>query len=127
MSSAQARAVRPRSQPTSTGSPEKPYPGREGSTRWKASSALPPCVELRLGLAPVVVGLPVARELLNHRQLDALRPICDQLPGGQARRGDPAAQLGELLFGSVDVEGTDVGGGLGGAQVSAYAAGRRSR
>src|SRR5437762_7603570 len=43
MSSAQARAVRPRSQPTSTGSPEKPYPGREGSTRWKASSALPPC------------------------------------------------------------------------------------
>ena len=43
MSSAQARAVRPRSQPTSAGSPEKPYPGREGSTRWKASSALPPC------------------------------------------------------------------------------------
>src|SRR5262249_51189619 len=43
MSSAQARAVRPRSQPMSTGSPENPYPGREGSTRWKASSALPPC------------------------------------------------------------------------------------
>ncbi len=43
MSSAQARAVRPRSQPISTGSPEKPYPGSEGSTRWKASSALPPC------------------------------------------------------------------------------------
>ena len=43
MSSAQARAVRPRSQPISAGSPESPYPGREGSTRWKASSALPPC------------------------------------------------------------------------------------
>ena len=43
MSSAQARAVLSRSQPISTGSPEKPYPGREGSTRWKASSALPPC------------------------------------------------------------------------------------
>src|SRR3954462_2204453 len=43
MSSAQALAVRTRSQPTSAGSPEKPYPGREGSTRWKASSALPPC------------------------------------------------------------------------------------
>src|SRR5437868_15531399 len=71
-------------------------------------------VELRLGLAPVVLGLPVARELLNRRQLHALRPICDQLPGGQARRGDPAAQLGELLFGSVDVEGTDVSGALGG-------------
>jgi hypothetical protein len=71
-------------------------------------------VELRLGLAPVVVGLPVARELLNRRQLHALRPICDQLLGGQARRGDLAAQLGERLFGSVDVEWTDVGGGLGG-------------
>ena len=33
----------PRSQPRSSGSPEKPYPGKEGSTRWKASSALPPC------------------------------------------------------------------------------------
>src|SRR5947199_4206411 len=33
-------------------------------------------VERRLGLAPVVVGLPVARELLNRRQLHALRPIC---------------------------------------------------
>ena len=43
MSSAQALAVRTRSQPTSAGSPEKPYPGSEGSTRWKASSALPPC------------------------------------------------------------------------------------
>jgi hypothetical protein len=43
MSSAQARAVRPRSQPTSTGSPENPYPGREGNTRSKASSALPTC------------------------------------------------------------------------------------
>ena len=43
MSSAHARAVRPKSQPISTGSPESPYPGREGSTRWKASSAPPPC------------------------------------------------------------------------------------
>src|SRR4051794_23456248 len=32
-----------RSQPNSTGSPERPYPGRDGSTRWKASSPLPPC------------------------------------------------------------------------------------
>src|SRR2546425_8799170 len=40
-------------------------------------------VELRLGLAPVVVGLPVARELLNRRQLHALRPICDHLPEGR--------------------------------------------
>ncbi len=70
-------------------------------------------VELRLGLPPVVVGLPVARELLHRRQLHALRAIFDQLLGGQARRGDPAAQLGELLFGSVDLEGTDLGLGGG--------------
>ena len=38
-----ALAVRARSQPTSSGSPEKPYPGREGSTRSNASSASPPC------------------------------------------------------------------------------------
>ena len=71
-------------------------------------------VELRLRLAPVVVGLPVARELLQCRELHPLRAILDQLAGGPPRRGDAAAQLGELLFGSVDVEGTDVGAGLGG-------------
>ena len=71
-------------------------------------------VELRLGLAPVVLGRPVARELLERRELHALRSIGDQLLGGPARRGDAAAQLGELLFGNVDVEGTDVGGGLDG-------------
>src|SRR5262249_5081515 len=43
MSSAHAFAVRPSSQPSSDGSPESPYPGTDGSTRWKASSALPPC------------------------------------------------------------------------------------
>ena len=32
-------------------------------------------VELRLGLAPVVVVLPVVRELVQRRQLHALRPI----------------------------------------------------
>ena len=43
MSSDHARAVRTRSHPTSAGSPENPYPGSEGSTRWNASAALPPC------------------------------------------------------------------------------------
>ena len=57
-------------------------------------------VEPCLGLAPVVVGRPVARQLLDRRQLHALRPIGDELlarqPGGGealagGRRGRPAA------------------------------------
>ena len=71
-------------------------------------------VQLRLGLAPVVLGRPVAGERLKRRQLHALRPIVDELLAGPARRGDAATQLGELLIGNVDVEGTDVGGGLNG-------------
>ena len=43
MSSDHARAVRTRSHPTSVGSPEKPYPGSDGSTRSNASAAVPPC------------------------------------------------------------------------------------
>ena len=30
-------------QPISVGLPEKPYPGSEGITRWKASASVPPC------------------------------------------------------------------------------------
>src|SRR6185295_16629608 len=37
-------------------------------------------VELRLALAPVVLGTPVAREFLNRRELHALRLIRDDLP-----------------------------------------------
>ena len=66
-------------------------------------------VELRLGLAPVVVGLPVARELLHRRELHALGAIFDELLAGPARRGDAAAQLDELLFRHVDVEGAYCG------------------
>src|SRR5207245_3107357 len=55
-------------------------------------------VELRLGLAPVVVGRPVARELLQGRQLYALRPICDEFLTGPARRCDAPAQLVDLLL-----------------------------
>jgi hypothetical protein len=64
-------------------------------------------VELRLGLAPVVVGLPVARELLQRRQLYALRPIFDELLVGPARGRDASAEVDELLFRHVDAEGSD--------------------
>ena len=66
-------------------------------------------VELRLGLAPVVVGLPVAGELLQGFQLHALGAIVDELLRRPARRGDAAPQVGELLVRNVDLEGLDVG------------------
>ena len=66
-------------------------------------------VQPRLARAPVVVGRPVAGELLDRRQLHALRAIGDQLPGGQACRGDAAAELGELLLRDVDLERADRG------------------
>ena len=47
-------------------------------------------IELRLGLAPVVVGAPVADELLELCQLDALRPVVDRLPVGPPRGRDAA-------------------------------------
>ena len=58
-------------------------------------------------LAPVVVGRPVAGELLNRRQLHALRPICDQLTGGPTRCHNSSAQLDECPFRNVNTERTD--------------------
>ncbi len=58
-------------------------------------------VELRLGLAPVVLGRPVAGQLLDRRQLNALRPICRRAPwwasasprcGGAGRPAAPVAR-----------------------------------
>ena len=72
-------------------------------------------VEPRLGLAPVVVGRPVAGELLHRRQLHALRPVVDELLAGPASRGDAPAQVVELLVRNLDVERANVGGGIGGA------------
>jgi hypothetical protein len=45
-------------------------------------------VELRLGLAPVVLGCPVAGERLQRGQLHTLQSVLDELLGGPARRGD---------------------------------------
>src|SRR5215203_5758303 len=69
-------------------------------------------VQLRLRLAPVVIGLPVAGELLQRLQLHTLRPICDELLAGPARRDDAAAELGELLLRNVDAEGANLDCGL---------------
>ena len=72
-------------------------------------------VELRLDLVPVVVGGPVARELLQRSQLDTLRPIWDELPGGPARRRDAPTQVVHLLLWNLEVEGPDLGCGVDGA------------
>ena len=55
-------------------------------------------IQSRLTPAPVVFVLPVARELLNRRQLHALLSIRHELLGGQARGSDPTVQdhLGDL-------------------------------
>jgi hypothetical protein len=66
-------------------------------------------VQLRLALAPVIVGRPVAGEFLDRGQLHALRPVADQLFAGQARGGDAPAQVGDRVVGHVDSEGTDFG------------------
>src|SRR5688500_2229109 len=59
-------------------------------TKWMSSpfdlgDELRDGVKPRLALAPVVLGLPVARERLHRRQLHALRGIFDGLLLGPAR------------------------------------------
>src|SRR5262249_19753244 len=63
--------------------------------------------------APVVLGRPVAGELTQGRQLHALRPILDELPGRQAGRRDAPAEVGECLFRNVGAEGADFAIGHG--------------
>src|SRR6476660_1665318 len=55
-------------------------------------------VQSRFAPAPVVLGRPVAREVLYRRQLHALRPIGDEFPGRPASRIDAAAQLVDLAL-----------------------------
>src|SRR5215470_9479984 len=55
-------------------------------------------VQPRLALAPVVFGRPVARELLNRRELHALRRIRDRFPVRPPGRIDAPAQFGQFRF-----------------------------
>ena len=64
-------------------------------------------VQFRLALAPVVVGPPVAREVLHHREPHALRVVGDRLALGPPGRVYASAQLGDLLLRNIDAEGTD--------------------
>src|SRR5215212_8571193 len=64
-------------------------------------------VERRLDLAPVVVGAPVLDERPELRQLDTLRPVADGLPIGPPCRRDAPAEVDEILFRTIDAEGSD--------------------
>ena len=64
-------------------------------------------VQLRLGLAPVVVRAPGADEVLQLRELDALRLIRDGLPVRPPGRGDAATKIDERRVRHVDAERAD--------------------
>src|SRR5258706_2520424 len=52
----------------------------------------------RLALVPIVIGPPIARELLSRRQLHALRCIGDRFPIGPLCRVYAFAQIGNFRF-----------------------------
>jgi len=64
-------------------------------------------IQLRLCFAPMAVRLPVAHEVLHRCQLNALRSISDGLLVGPPCPGQASAEVNELLFRNVDVEGAD--------------------
>src|SRR6266404_8574737 len=81
-------------------------------------------VQFRLALAPIVIFRPIVRELLGRRELHALRCIRYRLLVGPLGRRDAPAEIGEVLFGSVEVEGADCVGGSEGAHWTGGSPGR---
>jgi hypothetical protein len=76
-------------------------------------------VQLRLARAPVVVGAPVGHQVMDRRQLHALRLIGDEFLAGPARGRDAPLQVGQVLVRHVDLERADGGIGHGHAAPSA--------
>ena len=84
-------------------------------------------VQPRLDLPPVVVGPPVARELLELRQWRALGLIRDGFTVRPARRPQTATQVSEVFLGDIDAERADRfgrrrRGGISGNRLAAPAA-----
>src|SRR5262245_66589815 len=81
-------------------------------------------VEFLLNLAPVVLSFPVARQLLQHLRLHALRRIGNEFRAGPPCCDEATAQVGEILVGNVDVKWADgrgnVDSGGHGASSSEY-------
>jgi hypothetical protein len=65
--------------------------------------AIEPCLDL----APVVLRLPVTRDLLERGELHALRLVGDDLPVGPARGRQPPPQVDERRLGDLDAEWPD--------------------
>src|SRR2546426_10704060 len=65
-------------------------------------------VELRLALAPVVLRPPIARELLDRRELNTLRCIRDDFAFGPLGRLDAATQVGDLRIRNIHLERTNI-------------------
>ena len=63
-------------------------------------------VQLRLARAPVVLGRPVAREVLNRRELHAL-VVSVTLSRWPPRRGNAPVEVRQRLFRYGHPEGTD--------------------
>jgi predicted ATPase len=64
-------------------------------------------VQPRLAPAPVAIARPVARELLDRRQLHALRAIIDELLARQAGRREASTEVLQSLVRNVYVERAD--------------------
>ena len=64
-------------------------------------------VQSRLDLAPVVFRGPIARELLDRRELHALGRIGDRFLFGESCRDDALAQVGKFRIGKVHAERTN--------------------
>ena len=69
-------------------------------------------VQPRLAPAPVVVGRPVARELLHGRELHALRVVVDRLALGPPGGADAPAQFRNLRLIEADLERARDGGAM---------------
>src|SRR5262249_18266085 len=64
-------------------------------------------IQLRFRLPPVVIGRPIARELLHGRQRHALRLVGDSLLLGPLRGRNAPSKVIELGLGGVEGEGAD--------------------
>ena len=65
-------------------------------------------VEFRFDFAPVIFGLPIARERFTRRELDALRLVRNGFAIRPAGRSDAFAQIDQGFFGNADTERGDV-------------------
>ena len=66
-------------------------------------------VQLRLDLAPVVIGRPIPRERLNEGELHALRKVGDGFLLREPCRRDAPAQFGEFRFRHLEPKRTNRG------------------